>query len=163
MLYIFGGLPGTGKTLISQAFARELNALHIRIDTIEQVLRESGLPVNGPEGYEVAYRIAADNLRLGLSVVADSVNPLHITRAAWRDVAAKTSVPFVEIELVCSDEAVHRLRVETRSTDISGLKLPTWDEVVVREYEPWETKHYVIDTSGQTAEQSITALRAILS
>jgi len=41
----------------------------------------------GSVGANVAYRLAADNLRLGMSVVADSVNPIAITRRAWRDVA----------------------------------------------------------------------------
>jgi hypothetical protein len=30
--------------------------------------------------------------------------------------------------------------------------------VVKREYEPWETKHVVIDTAGQTVEESIRVL-----
>src|ERR1051325_4434191 len=51
MLYIFGGLPGTGKSTLSQHLAREQRAVHLRIDTIEQALREAGCLVNGPEGY----------------------------------------------------------------------------------------------------------------
>jgi predicted kinase len=38
------------------------------------------LPLEGPEGYVVGYQMAPDNLRLGLDVVADSVNPLQVTR-----------------------------------------------------------------------------------
>ncbi len=159
MLYIFGGLPGTGKSTLSQHLARELNAVHLRIDTIEQALRDSEKLVIGIEGYEVAYGIAADNLRVGLSVVADSVNPLQITRNAWRDVAIAAGTPFVEIEIVCSNAADHRNRIATRSTDIRGLQLPTWDVVVNREYEPWDTDHLVIDTAGQSVEQSQERLR----
>jgi predicted kinase len=163
MLYIFAGLPGTGKTALAQHLARERQAVHLRIDTIEQALREAGSPVSGPEGYVVAYRLAADNLRLGLSVVADSVNPLELTRAAWREVAVRASAPFVEIEVVCSDAAEHRRRVETRPADVAGLRLPTWDEVVNRHYEPWPGEHIVIDTAGRTVEQSFAALRQALA
>lgn len=163
MLYIFGGLPGTGKSALSQRLAREQQAVHLRIDTIEQALREAGSLINGPEGYVVAFRIAADNLHLGLSVVADSVNPLRVTRAAWRDVATRAGVRFVEIEVVCSNEAEHRYRVEARSTDIAGFRLPTWNEVVSREYEPWDAEHLVIDTAGQTVEQSVAALQQALA
>jgi len=36
--------------------------------------------VSRPEGYEVAYAIAEDNLRLGRTVIADSVYPAEGTR-----------------------------------------------------------------------------------
>ncbi len=158
MLYIFGGLPGTGKSTLAQHLARARQALHLRIDTIEQALREQGIPINGPEGYVIAYRVAADNLRAGVPVVADSVNPIAVTRAAWRDVAIQAGVPFVEIEVICSNAAEHRARVETRVTDIAGLRLPTWTEVVERAYEPWDTAHLVIDTAGRTVDESVATL-----
>ena len=158
MLYIFGGLPGTGKTTLARHLARVTNAMHLRIDTIEQALRENEGMVNGTEGYVVAYRVAADNLALGLSVVADSVNPLGITRAAWRKVATDARVPFVEIEIICSDPNAHRARVEERKTDIEGLTLPTWEKVMQRHYEVWTTPHLVIDTAGQTVSASAEML-----
>lgn len=163
MLYILGGLPGTGKSTLSQYLAGDRQWVHLRIDTIEQVLRQSGSLITGVEGYAIAYRLAEDNLRLGLSVVADSVNPLQITRAAWCEVAQRAGVPFIEIEVICSDRAEHQRRVENRSTDIPGLRLPTWNEVVNRDYEQWDTEHIVIDTANQTVEQSITALQQALA
>jgi predicted kinase len=46
MLIIFGGLPATGKTTLSRALARELGAVHVRIDTIEQAIAAvTGAPV----------------------------------------------------------------------------------------------------------------------
>lgn len=163
MLYIFGGLPGTGKSTLSQYLARDRQWVHLRIDTIEQSLRQHGSLTTGVEGYTIAYRLAEDNLRLGLSVVADSVNPLQITRTAWREVAQRADVPFIEIEVICSDRAEHQRRIETRSTDIPGLRLPTWKEVVNRDYEQWDMEHIVVDTAGQTVEQSMAALEQALA
>ena len=54
-----------GKTAVGAGLAREVGAVHLRIDSIEQALRNSGVDVSGPEGYEVAYAIAEDNLRPG--------------------------------------------------------------------------------------------------
>ena len=42
MLIIFGGLPGIGKTTIARELARQLGAIHVRIDSIEQAIRDSG-------------------------------------------------------------------------------------------------------------------------
>ena len=38
MLYIFGGLPGTGKTTLARYLAHHQRAVYLRIDTIEQAL-----------------------------------------------------------------------------------------------------------------------------
>ena len=158
MLLIFGGLPGVGKTAVAAALARDMQAVHLRIDTIEQAMRNSGMTVSGPEGYEVAYAVAEDNLVLGRTVVADSVNPIGITRAAWREVTQRAGTRFIEIEIVCSDHAEHRHRVETRTADIAGLRLPTWQEVCEREYETWDAD-IVVDTAGRGIEASVSELR----
>ena len=70
-----------------------LPALHLRIDSIEAVLQASP-PWKGPvddAGYRVAYAIAEDNLRVGLQVIADSVNPIAQTRRAWTAIAERWS------------------------------------------------------------------------
>ena len=160
MLYIFAGLPGTGKSTLSAALARRSNAVYIRIDTIEQAIRDSGLGMSGPAGYIVGYKLASENLRLGAKVVVDSVNPIGITRKAWRDVAAQAEVSFIEIELICSNREEHRNRIESRQSDISGHRVPVWDEVLEREreYEQWTAEHIVLNTAGQTADESISHL-----
>jgi predicted kinase len=164
MLIVIGGLPGTGKTSLATSLARVLDAVHLRIDTIEQAIRTSTMAADdvGPAGYVVAYAVAEDNLRLGRIVVADGVNPLASTRAAWRAVAQRAAVTHFDVELICSDVIEHRRRVESRRPDIAGHKLPTWDEVRAREYEPWTRDHVVIDTAWRTLEESVTELHAFL-
>ncbi|HMD39725.1 MAG TPA: AAA family ATPase [Candidatus Acidoferrum sp.] len=164
MLIVFGGLPGTGKTTIARELARQIAAIHLRIDSIEQAIRDCGsvAPPLDEAGYRVAYAIAEDNLRIGRIVVADSVNPLPITRDAWIEVAQRTQVCAIEIEVKCSDSEEHRRRVVERTGDISGLRLPTWQEVVSREYHPWHREHIVIDTAGRTVDQNVKFLREVL-
>ena len=75
--------------------------MHVRIDSIEQAIRASGLPVISLDdaGYRAAYAVAADNLALGHVVIADSVNPLPATRGAWLDIARHAHVPVIEVEI----------------------------------------------------------------
>jgi predicted kinase len=162
VLFIFGGLPGTGKSALSSHLAHMVGGLYLRIDTIEQAIHDGGIQITGPEGYLVAYKIASDNLRLGLTVIADSVNPLNLTRRAWREVALQAGAAFCEIEVICSDKDEHRSRVETRSNQITGLKLPAWKDVEAREYDVWEKEHLVLDTAGQTLEESRKALKRMV-
>jgi predicted kinase len=164
MLIIFGGLPGTGKTVIASELARQLDAVYLRIDSIEQAFRDSGV-ISGPvedAGYRAGYALAEDNLRLGRTVVADSVNPLRVTRDSWTEIASLARVSAVEIEVICSDRNEHRRRVETRASDIRGLRLPTWQEVVSREYHAWDREHLVIDTAVHAVEESVQIIRSML-
>jgi predicted kinase len=124
-------------------------------------MRNAGLEINGPEGYLVAYDIARDILSCGLSVVADSVNPISSTRDAWRNVACDASAGWVEIEITCSDRAEHRRRVESRVSDIRGLALPNWIQVVNREFDPWPAA-VKVDTAGRAPGSSVEMLRTIL-
>jgi predicted kinase len=152
MLYIFGGLPAAGKSTLSKKFAKVQKAVYLRIDTVEEAIEDMGSFV-GPEGYEVAYRLAADNLKNGLSVIADSVNPIAITRDAWRKVAIEAGVSFCEIEIVCSNESEHRNRLEGRPARGPGKRVLKWDDVRNREYEPWEP-HLVFDTAGKSLREN---------
>lgn len=159
VLYIFGGLPGTGKSTLSAALARDLKATYLRVDVIEQAMKNAGVWVDGPAGYVVGYDLASQNLKLGLDVIADTVNPISETRVAWRSVAESLEVPFVEIEVICSDEVEHRRRVSTRRADISGHILPTWEEVCTLRYDVWDRAHISIDTAHHTVTESLTMLR----
>jgi len=161
-LYIFSGLPGSGKSTLAHLLARHVGAAYLRIDTIEQTLRQlCAIEVQG-EGYLLAYRVAADNLRLGTSVVADSCNPIELTRREWERVAGETGAQYVNIEVVCSDRREHRRRVETRPSTVAGLTLPTWRDVVEREYDGWTVDRVVLDTCGRSERESLAELLAKL-
>ncbi|WP_341897282.1 AAA family ATPase [Ferrovibrio terrae] len=158
MLVILGGRPGTGKTTLARALAQQRAAMHLRVDTIEQALKATLGDRIGAAGYGVAQQVATDNLRLGLTVIADSVNPVAASRAGWRAAAAAAGAQAIEIEVVCSDAAEHRRRVEARQADIPGHVLPRWQDVLAMDYEAWAVDH-VIDTAGR----DIAALAADLA
>lgn len=154
LFYIFGGLPATGKSELSRYLSETIGALYLRIDTIEQALKNNGIRHIYDEGYKIAASIALENLKLGLSVVADSTNPVNESRELWRNTATCSNAKFIQIEVICSDLLEHKQRVDTRTSNIHGLKLPTWESVIEREYHQWTTERIVIDTAGKNIAQS---------
>jgi len=163
VLYIFSGLPGVGKSVLAKALAEKTKSVYLRIDTIEQAIRDlCSFEVQG-EGYRLAYRIAEDNLRLGNSVVGDSCNPWDLTRREWQQAAVNSDADYINIEVICSDKTEHRRRIESRKSDIPGLVLPDWENVSSRKYETWESPRILVDTAGKTVVESVSCLFSLLS
>lgn len=158
ILFIFSGLPGSGKTTLASRIARSLALPYFRLDTIEHGLKEiCSLNVAG-EGYRLTYRIVADNLKIGNDVLVDCVNPWELTRNEWESVARDNEARSINIEVVCSDKNEHKERVSTRENDIAGFQLPTWEEIQEREYQEWKKDRIIIETSKRSIDECVDEL-----
>jgi predicted kinase len=163
VLVVLGGLPGSGKTTLAREVARRLRAVHVRIDTLEQAIVQSSLavPDAAEAGYAAGAMVALDNLRLGLPVVADCVNPVRASQDGWRWVADQAGAPIVEVLVVCSDPAEHRRRVEDRVADIAGHRQPTWADVQARHLDAWPAAT-VVDTAGRSTAAAADEVGALV-
>jgi predicted kinase len=161
------GLPGVGKSAIADALGRALGAAVLSVDPIEAAIWRSGVTPSfetGVAAYEVAAVLAEHQLALGLTVITDSVSSLEVARAMWRQAAARTGAERRVIEVVCTDEDVHRRRLASRARAIDGFPEPTWDDVHARraEWEPWTEDRLVVDSVRPLEEnvaQVLTYLR----
>ncbi len=137
----------TGKTTVARALAEELRAAYVRVDSIEAAIdRAEGRHrrTNGrhlPPGYLVGYDVAADQLLNRVDVVAESVNPLRLSRDAWRDAGLDAGARVVEVEVVCADVEEHRRHAEERILDVAGLTTPIWEQITNRDDAPWKRDH----------------------
>ena len=85
-------------------------------------------------------------------------NPVALSRDAWLDMAQKAGCPAVEIETICSDKQEHQWRVENRCADLPGFILPSWRDVVNRDYEPWDREHLVVDTAHKNIDACLNEI-----
>lgn len=151
------------KVLLQKCYQKKISAVYLRVDTVEQAIRsvsEQNQKI-GPEGYFVLYELTRENLQLGSTVVTDSVNDIILVRNTFRDIAISLNVPFLEIEIICSDKEQHRYRVENRKSDIPGLTPPDWVQVQHRDYEPWDREHLQLDTAMLSATACVDKILAI--
>ncbi len=150
-LIVLAGLPGSGKSTLAEGLSRALSMPVFSIDPIEAAMWRSGLARDqtGVAAYDVAMTLAGENLRLGLSVIVDAVNPVEAPRAAWRSLADAYRVDLKIIECVCADETVHRHRIEARVRNIPGMPEINWNDVQRRrmEYEARTDARLTLDTS----------------
>ena len=162
MLIVFSGLPGSGKTTIARTLAPHLGATYLRIDSIEQGLRDAGLSEVGKAGYQIALQLAEANLALGNPVLADCVNPVAESRQAWSDLAQRLDVPLLDVEVICCDPREHRRRVETRQLDVPGLQGPSWQSVLDHDYQVWAQEPLRLDSASLSPEQAVALILARL-
>lgn len=168
ILIEFGGLPGTGKSTLAARLAEETAAVWLRIDEIEGAMRRNGLTPEqtGVAAYSVAHDVATNQLRRGLTVIVDAVNPVSEARDGWRGLAASAGCHHLVIETVCPDADEHRRRVTTRVSDLPGWVYPTWSEVQQRAtlYQPRTDDRLTLDTTRPaevTYRELIAFVRAV--
>ncbi len=156
-LISFSGLPGVGKTTIAKELAREIGAVYLRVDSAEAAMKNSVLNIHPAEdaGYLILAYLAKDNLSVGFDVIVDTVNPAAITRKMWIEAANEAKADLINIEVICSDQNIHRQRVENRIGDIKGMVVPNWEKVMAREFEPWEESCITVDTSKLSASECV--------
>ena len=156
-LIVLSGLPGSGKSTLALDLSLALAITIFSVDPIEAEMVRAGLAKaqTGIAAYEVAQSLADEHLKLGHSVIIDAVNPVEAPRAIWRKLAATHRATLKIIECVCTDETIHRQRIEARVRNIAGLPEVTWARVLERraEYEAWVDPRLVLDTSRASPEQ----------
>lgn len=73
--------------------------------------------------------LAASKLLLGSNVIVNAVNAVPEARAGWRSTAHAAAAELIVVQTSLTDADEHRRRVENRTPDISGHRVPTWSDV----------------------------------
>jgi predicted kinase len=169
LLIVFAGLPGTGKSSLARAVARELRAVYLDKDTLKdcaiavarEMKIEQGPNLAGPLSYELLVVLARDNLSLGLSVVLDSPAGYRQFREKVSDLAKARKANLKLIECICTDESLLRQRVEGRGRELPPYRARDWADYQSNRtrFEGLTERRLVVDT----AELPATNLRKVLA
>ena len=136
------GLPGSGKSTIAEVIGETLSKPIVSVDPIESSILRAGIDPDQPTGlaaYLVAETLAESVIRAGRGLIVDAVNAVDPAREQWVNLAARLDEPLKFVEVVCSDPAVHRARLEARGRNLPNLTEPTWFAVEqsLDEYADW--------------------------
>ena len=141
MLIAMAGLPGAGKSTIGQVLGSRLGLPVISVDPIEAAILRAGIDADQPTGlaaYLVAEMHAETTLVAGRSVIVDAVNAVNPAREQWVSLAQRHNEQVRFIEVICSDPALHRGRIENRERKLPHLQL-SWNAVEqsLEDYAEW--------------------------
>jgi len=149
---VVSGLPGCGKSTLAEGLAKKLSLPIFSVDPIESAVIQSGFKrgfETGLAAYLVAEALAAEQLKLDISVIIDAVNPVQEARDMWKQLAGAHAAALTFIECTL-DRQIHRQRIEARVRNIEGIPEVTWQDVENRrgEYLEWHEERLILDTAN---------------
>ena len=166
-LVVLGGLPGTGKSTLADALAADIGAAVFNKDRLEASLWRDGITADQGSwdaAEHLLTTLAGEQLRRGQSAILDTVARRADSRAAWRATAEEFGAPFRLIECVCSDQDLHRRRLDGRTRGIPGWYEVSWEDVerVRSRAEPWPEERLVLDAAAPLAD-NLAAARSYMA
>lgn len=152
MLVVVCGLPGVGKTTVSEAIADRIGGELLRTDVVRKELFPD--PDYVPEETRATYdelfargrEMAAD----GVTVVLDGTFKQGVQRNRAADLAASLGVEFTLVVVTASETAA-RERIAARENDESDADFDVY-LLLKEQFEPVDRDHVTIDNSGTLDE-----------
>lgn len=125
----------------------------LSVDPIESAIIKSGIDKSfetGLAAYLVAETLAAEQLKLGQSIIIDAVCAEEEAKNVWRDLAKRAKVELMIIEVTNSDTELHKSRIKNRVRNLHGIPEITWERVEDRRkaYTAWREPILKIDSSN---------------
>jgi predicted kinase len=152
LLVVCCGLPGVGKSTVSEYTAEQLSATRYRTDEIRHELFEepSYTSVEGRRTYDELFERTREQLDAGRSVVVDGTFKNTSVRDRVTAIGEETSATVRFVHVTCPP-AVVRERIRARTGDASDADVSVYQKHR-EQFEPLACDHISIDNSGDLAE-----------
>jgi predicted kinase len=166
-LIIVSGLPGVGKSTITENLSQKLKFPAFSVDPIESSIINSGIKRSfktGLAAYIVVETLAAEQLKLGLSVIIDAVSPVKEARKMWQSLSDKYDAQLIIIECVLNPD-LHKKRIEARVRNMHGIPEVTWEDVKNqrKQYLKWKQNRLILDMASSIADNVDKVLEYVQS
>ena len=138
-LTIFSGLPGTGKSTLADRLARALRWPVLRIDDVAGKVPADADYRFWDEKILVLLAIVEEQLKLGVSVIADSVF-MGADRVQAQEIARRHEANFRPIYCFVSEERIWERRVNERLESEQGSGVADWQQIQHQRqwFSPWQ-------------------------
>ncbi len=163
-LIIMSGLPGSGKSYLSQRLADQLPAVIVESDRVRKVLFSH--PTYSAEESTDVHRTCQEVMRRllarGIRVIFDATNLVEFQRERLYSLAERSGTPLLIVRTVASEQVV-RERLERRTAKAEGSSDADWQ--VYRRMSESEQRirrpHLCVDTTHDVEDAVQKVMRAI--
>ena len=165
VLFVFSGLPGTGKSFLARKIAERVPCVIVETDFVRKMLicKPTYAATESAFVHRVAHQVIQRLLRSGRRVIYDATNLAEWHRERAYRLADQTRAKLVVVRTVAPED-VMRARLAERFTAHQPLDYSDADWQVVgllkAELEPIRHPHIVVDTTGDIDQAVSQILRA---
>lgn len=153
---IFSGLPGTGKSTLANQLARKLRWPLLRIDDVAGKAPEDADFRFWDEKILILLNIAEEQLKLGISVIVDSVF-MGTDRIHAQEIANKQKALFRPLYCFVSDDKEWKKRVNKRAEEYPDIDVATWSQIQHQRqwFSKWEPNTALFVDAVEPIEENI--------
>jgi hypothetical protein len=165
VLFVFSGLPGTGKSFLARKIAECVPCAIVETDFIRKTLlrQPTYAATESAFVHRVAHQVIQRLLRSGHRVIYDATNLAEWHREHAYRLADQTRAKLVVVRTVAPED-VMRARLAKRFAAPQPLDYSDADwqvlELLKAELEPIRHPHIVVDTTGDIDQAVSQILRA---
>ena len=161
-LVLFMGAAGSGKSTLARRLLGRFSMAYLNKDTfweplLEELDSRADYAAGREDWYDALYRIAEENLVLGVSVLLDAPHIRQVQDPDWvlriRLLADRAGADLSCVYCFCAESTL-KLRLLNRGLQRDAWKLGNWEDFLKREpiTVPIPFSHVMVDTDRAPGE-----------